>query len=216
MQHVVDRCLGIDGIGRVIVAADAAEVVEALQPFKTEVVLTSPSCRTGTERVAEVARTMGLAADDVVINVQGDEPEIEASVVTNLALRMNSDDRPPMATVHVPFPASEPHNPNLVKVVVSADGRSCLWFSRSPIPYARSATPAYRLHVGIYAYRVATLLDLATTPPTPAERCESLEQLRALETGLAIAAVAADEHPGGIDTSEQYRAFVERFRATTT
>ncbi len=209
VQHVVDR---VAEIGTVIVAADDVEVETALEAFGTRVLLTSPACRTGTERVAEAASTLDLPDDAVVINVQGDEPEIDPQIVRALADRMARDDAPEMGTVTVPFPAdADPADPSLVKVVVGQGDVGCLWFSRHPIPFARSATPAYRLHVGIYAYRVGFLKLIAATPPTPAELAESLEQLRALETGHRIVAVAATGHAGGIDTPEQYQSFAESF-----
>ncbi|MEM1011452.1 MAG: 3-deoxy-manno-octulosonate cytidylyltransferase [Planctomycetota bacterium] len=214
VQHVVDRVLDL---GRVVVAADDEAVVEALEPFGTTVLLTSPACRTGTERVAEAAEKLDLPDDVVVVNVQGDEPEIDPDVVARLASRMAGHDEPVMGTVVVPFPPdADPANPALVKVVVGQGDVGCLWFSRSPIPFARSATPAYRLHVGVYAYRVGFLRQIAATPPTPAELSESLEQLRALETGHRIVGVEAAGHAGGIDTPEQYAAFVKKLRASTT
>ncbi len=214
VQHVIDRCRDADGIERVVVAADNAEIAGALGPFETDVVLTSPACRTGTERVAEAAGRLGLADDALVLNVQGDEPEIDPAVLTKLAHRMEEPSSPPMGTAWVAFPAeAEASNPNLVKVVVDAARGRCLWFSRSPIPFARAEMPTFRLHLGIYAFRVGFLRQLATLAPTPAERAESLEQLRVLEHGHAIGAVEARWHRGGIDTPEQYAAFVKRWRA---
>ena len=213
VQHVVDRCADANGVGRVVVAADDPSIVAALETFGTSVVLTSPACRTGTERVAEAAATLGLADDALVFNVQGDEPEIDSRVLTALAARMDEADAPPMGTAWVAFPnGADVANPNLVKVVVDASGGRCLWFSRSPIPFARQEAPHYRLHVGIYAFRVGFLKRLATLPPTPAELAESLEQLRVLEHGHSIAAVEAHDHRGGIDTPEQYAAFVGRWK----
>lgn len=213
VQHVVDRCRQAKGIDRVIVAADHDDVSEALRPFETTVVLTRHDCRTGTDRVADAANRLKLPEESLVINVQADEPEIDPDVLEELALRMRRPTAHPMGTAFVAFPEdADPANPNLVKVVVGKNNSGCLWFSRSPIPYAREGRPQYKLHVGIYAYRLGFLYGLANYPPTPAEVAESLEQLRALEWGYRIEAVEARWHRGGIDTPEQYSDFVRRWK----
>jgi 3-deoxy-manno-octulosonate cytidylyltransferase (CMP-KDO synthetase) len=211
VQHVVDRVRQCGRVREILVAADDQRIADALRPFETRVVMTSPKHASGTDRIAEVAR--GLA-DDIIVNVQGDEPEIEPSVVDALIERLEThpDD---MATAATPFPAdADVGNPNLVKVALAQDGRA-MYFSRSPIPYLRDPVddlrPAYCLHLGIYAYRREFLLQYAAWPATPCERAEKLEQLRALENGRTIWVLKVARAAGGVDTREQYDEFVKRF-----
>jgi 3-deoxy-manno-octulosonate cytidylyltransferase (CMP-KDO synthetase) len=148
------------------------------------------------------------------VNVQGDEPEIEPEVVDRLIERMETSDEV-MATAATPFPAgADPNDPNLVKVVLSSQGRA-LYFSRSPIPYRRDSTQLdpqpYYLHLGIYAYRRDFLVKFASWPPTRLETTEKLEQLRALEHGRPIYVLIIDRATHGIDTPQQYAEFVQRF-----
>jgi 3-deoxy-manno-octulosonate cytidylyltransferase (CMP-KDO synthetase) len=212
VQHVVDRARQCRRVRAVIVATDDERIAAALRPFGTTVVMTSTAHQSGTDRVAEVAATL---SDDIVVNVQGDEPEIEPEVIDGLVERMEStaDD---MATAATPFRAGmDPADPNLVKVVVGLDGRA-IYFSRSPVPCRREAdfagNAAYNLHLGIYAYRRSFLLTYAGWPSTPLERTEKLEQLRALEHGRSIYVGIVARATHGIDTPEQYAAFVERHR----
>lgn len=219
VQHVVDRAKLATRPQGVIVATDDERIVAALHPFGTKCVMTSPAHQSGTDRIAEVAR--GLPAEiDIVVNVQGDEPEIEPATIDALVERLETTDDP-MATAATPFPAGESvENPNLVKVAVGFDGRA-IYFSRSAIPYVRdaestkAARPAYHLHLGIYAYRREFLIQFAAWPPTPLELTEKLEQLRALEHGRPIHVVKVERSAHGIDTPEQYQAFVARHRSTT-
>jgi 3-deoxy-manno-octulosonate cytidylyltransferase (CMP-KDO synthetase) len=212
VQHVVDRVRRCRRVREVIVATDDARIADALRPFGTAVVMTSPTHQSGTDRVAEVAATLD---DTVIVNVQGDEPEIEPEVVDALIERLetSADD---MATAATPFPAgADPSDPNLVKVVVGIDGRA-IYFSRSPVPFRREAdfsgNAGYNLHLGIYAYRRDFLLTFARWLPTPLELTEKLEQLRALEHGRSMFVRMVDRATHGIDTPGQYAAFVERFR----
>ena len=195
----------------VIVATDDVRIFDALRRFETHCVMTSASHQSGTDRVAEVARRL---SDQIIVNVQGDEPEIEPSVIDGLIERLtgSSDE---MATAATQFPAGvDPTDPNLVKVVADEQGRA-LYFSRSPIPFHRDATsPAavpYLLHLGIYAYRREFLLRFASLPQTPLEQTEKLEQLRALEHGHRIQVLTVHRATHGIDTPEQYDEFVQRF-----
>jgi len=214
VQHVVDQVRKCHKIHEVIVAIDDKRIADALRPFGTRCVMTSPNHPSGTDRVAEVAK--GLS-DQIIVNVQGDEPEIEPEIVDELVERLESSGDE-MATAATPFPpASDPANPNLVKVAITLDGRA-MYFSRSVIPHQRDATtmsrPAYYLHLGIYAYRRDFLLQYTAWPPTPCELAEKLEQLRALEHGAAIHVVKVERASHGIDTPEQYEDFVRRFLAT--
>jgi len=211
VQHVVDQVRKCRRVREIIVAIDDQRIAEALSPFKTRCVMTSPAHVSGTDRVAEVARGI---SDQIIVNVQGDEPEIEPQIVDELIERLEeSGDE--MATAATPFPAGvDAANPNLVKVVISGEGKA-MYFSRSVIPFQRDATagpgPTYYLHLGIYAYRRDFLLQYTAWPPTPCELAEKLEQLRALEHGAAIHVVKVERASHGIDTPEQYAEFVKRF-----
>jgi 3-deoxy-manno-octulosonate cytidylyltransferase (CMP-KDO synthetase) len=213
VQHVVDRVRLCRHVNRVIVAADDRRIVAALEPFGTECRVTSPTHESGTDRVAEVAQSLD---DEIIVNVQGDEPEIDASLVDRLIDRLASEPSMSIATAAVPFPQdADPHDPNLVKVVSDPNGRA-IYFSRSIVPFPREPGPhnvAPMLHVGVYAYRRAMLLQIAGWPVSPLERTERLEQLRAIEHGAPIAVIQAVAAWGGIDTPEQYAQFVQRFAA---
>jgi len=220
VQHVVDRVKQCARVGRVIVATDDARIVEELRPFGTDCVMTSPHHPSGTDRVAEVAAGLD-PRHEFIINVQGDEPEIEPALIDTLARlmeeRAGESGGYPMWTAASPFrPPADPQNPNLVKVVLTGAGRA-MYFSRSPIPFhrdpANTPTPTYYLHAGIYAFRRDTLLRLAKLKPTPCELAENLEQLRAMENGIAIGVTLVDRAAPGIDTAEQYAAFVKRHQA---
>ncbi len=209
VQHVVDQVRKCKLVREVIVATDDQRVVDALKLFETKCVMTSPAHQSGTDRIAEVAKTL---SDEIIVNVQGDEPEIEPAIVDRLInhLQSSKDD---MATAATSL--KDPANPNLVKVVTTLDGRA-IYFSRSAVPFHRDAKdrpPAYYLHVGIYAYRRDFLLKFATWQPTPLELAEKLEQLRALEHGASIHVIKVDRASHGIDTPEQYKDFVQRYKA---
>jgi 3-deoxy-manno-octulosonate cytidylyltransferase (CMP-KDO synthetase) len=214
VQHVVDRARKCERVKEIIVAADDARIIEALRPFETRCVMTSPSHRSGTDRIAEVAKTL---KSDIVVNVQGDEPEIEPEIIDGLIAHLeNCADN--MATAATLFPPGmDVADPNLVKVVMAEDGRA-MYFSRSVIPCDRDSQEpvAYYLHLGIYAYRRSFLLRLATLVPTPLEKAEKLEQLRALEHGESIYVMQVDRATHGIDTPEQYAAFVKRWKGVAS
>ena len=210
VQHVVERAKRATRVREVIVATDDERIVDALRPYETKCVLTSPDHQSGTDRIAEVARNL---RDDIIVNVQGDEPEIEPATIDALIDRLETtpDD---MATAATPFPkGADVSDPNLVKVVTGVEGRA-IYFSRSPVPFWRDRTsgpaPTYYLHLGIYAYRREFLLQFSSWPPTPLESTEKLEQLRALEHGRSIYVLTVDRAIHGIDTAEQYAAFVKR------
>lgn len=211
VQHVVDQVRQCRRVKRIIVATDDQRIAEALRPFGAEVRMTSPEHQSGTDRIAEVAASID---DEVIVNVQGDEPEIEPEIVDALIERLERfpDD---MATAATPFAAdADVADPNLVKVVLAVDGRA-IYFSRSPIPYHRdpAAAKPYLLHLGIYAYRRQFLLDFSKWKPTALESTERLEQLRALEHGKSIYVLQVRRATHGIDTPEQYAQFVARWTA---
>lgn len=215
IQHVYERVSCARRISKVIIATDDRRILEAVESFGGSACLTRQDHASGTDRVAEVAA--GLSAD-IIVNVQGDEPEIEPAcidaLVDLLADRTDCD----MATLACPFPADgDPADPNAVKVVVDAAGRA-IYFSRSPIPYPRDGRSLqdhrddFLLHLGIYAYRRDFLLRLAGWPVGRLEGIEKLEQLRVLERGCAIAVGLVERAAVGIDTPADYEAFVRRYR----
>jgi 3-deoxy-manno-octulosonate cytidylyltransferase (CMP-KDO synthetase) len=213
IEHGWRRVKAARRIDAVVVATDDARILDAARAFGAEAVLTSTACRSGTDRVAEaVAGRTGLG---LVLNVQGDEPEIDPGALDRLVERMGTDDAP-MGTIACPFrDAPAVADPNRVKVVVDRRGRA-LYFSRSPLPYRRdpAAGGATLLHVGVYAFRPDFLAAFARLPSTPLEAAEKLEQLRALEHGHAIAVEVVDVAPwAGIDTRADYEAFLARWKA---
>lgn len=207
VQHVVDQCRKCKRVREAIVATDDERIVAALKPFDTRCVMTSAEHQSGTDRIAEAARDL---KDDIIVNVQGDEPEIEPETIDRLIEHLQTS-RHDMATAATRFRADQnAADPNLVKVVMDETGRA-MYFSRSAIPFARDGGEAtYHLHVGIYAYRRPFLMEFASWQQTPCERVEKLEQLRALEHGKSIGVIIVDRAAHGIDTPEQYASFVNR------
>lgn len=211
IRHVYEAASRAGSAARVVIATDDARVAAAAKGFGAECVMTRADHPNGTSRLAEAAGVLGLDGSDIVVNVQGDEPELEPALVDAAVGAMGDA---PMATVAVPFaPDEDPSNPNLVKVVVRGDGRA-LYFSRALVPHARDGRGLAPLkHVGLYVYRRAFLDTYLTLAETELERTEQLEQLRVLWYGHAIAvAVRNVRTHGGIDTPEQYEAFVARHR----
>jgi 3-deoxy-manno-octulosonate cytidylyltransferase (CMP-KDO synthetase) len=216
IQHVYEQATRAKCAAEVIVATDDDRIRAAVESFGGRVSMTRADHVSGTDRVAEVAA--GLTAD-VIVNLQGDEPQIEPESLDLLASLLANDPGSDMATLAVPITDRDVYfSPNVVKVVCDVRGRA-LYFSRSPIPMVRdgepdfSARPARFLqHLGLYAYRRSFLLSLASTPPHPLELSEKLEQLRVLGTGGAIqVGVVAHAHRG-VDTPADYDAFVRAFR----
>ena len=185
----------------VIVASDSEEVIRAVQAFGGNAQMTSPNHPSGSDRIWEVASKLDC---DIIINVQGDEPFMEPTVIDQLIDVMQENLAPDMATVVVPSTREQiANNPNSPKVVVSADN-TALYFSRSPIPFLREGgtdMPLYK-HWGIYAYSRAALSKFVSLPESPLEKCEKLEQLRALENGMKIKVIKTDFQSIGIDTPE--------------
>jgi 3-deoxy-manno-octulosonate cytidylyltransferase (CMP-KDO synthetase) len=211
--HVLERVARCRSVGRILVATDDARIVDAVRAAGFEARMTDPAHPNGTSRVAEVARTLD---EELIVNVQGDEPQIEPALVDRTVEALAARPDMPMATLVSPFaPGEDPANPNIVKCVTAVDGRA-LYFSRSLIPFDRDRAPgaaAPRKHVGLYAYRRAFLDVFVRLAPTPLECTESLEQLRALEHGHPILCAEGEAHFTGIDTPEQYAEFVRRTKA---
>lgn len=219
VAHVWERALSIPSATAVVVATDAEEIAAAVRALGGEAVLTSPAHASGTDRIAEVARGR---AEGLVVNLQGDEPEFDVGDVEALIDAMRRDASLPMGTIAVPAGGDDLGRPSVVKVVRDRSG-GALYFSRAAIPHVRDPgegeSPATALrHVGIHAFRRDALLEYAALAPTPLERTEKLEQLRALENGWTVHVVVGRRAPPGIDTFEDYEAFLARLarRAAAT
>ena len=205
------QCARASGAVSVTVATDDLRILDSAKAFGADCLMTSPRHASGTDRIAEVVRAKGFAPDEVVVNLQGDEPMMPAAVVNEVAEALRTRPHIDIATAVAPIlTLAEFLDPSCVKAVRALDGQA-LYFSRAPVPWPRDAvTPqgptrfagAWR-HIGIYAYRVRGLLQFASWPPTPLEECEKLEQLRALEHGMRIHLTALSEAPpAGVDTPE--------------
>lgn len=218
IQHVYEQVKRARSVDRVIVATDDDRIRQAVQSFHGEVMMTREDHASGTDRVAEVAHQLKAK---VIINVQGDEPQIEPEAIDQLASLM-SQGHCQMATLAVPIRDRHLYDsPHCVKVVCDDQGRA-LYFSRSPIPHIRdgnadfaSDPPVALQHLGIYAYRRDFLLGLAQHPVHPLESFEKLEQLRVLGMGVAISVGVVSRAARGIDTPEDYAEFVQAFRANS-
>ncbi|MBL9118432.1 MAG: 3-deoxy-manno-octulosonate cytidylyltransferase [Phycisphaerae bacterium] len=224
IQHVCEQAARAKSISRIIVATDDQRILEAVWGFGGEAVMTRSDHPNGTSRIAEVAATL---RDAIIVNVQGDEPAMEPELMDAAVAALERHPGAPMSTIASPFgPGEDVGDPNIVKVVLRRDG-TALYFSRAPIPlwrdrervmasHTQSGLPAIPpaaplKHVGLYVYRrefLATFLGLA---PTALEMTEQLEQLRVLEHGYPIAVAQGVAAFHGIDTPEQYEAWVRRY-----
>lgn len=218
IQHVYEQVSRASRLSRVVVATDDPRIVQAVESFGGCAMMTRSDHVSGTDRVAEVASKLNA---DIIINVQGDEPEIEPANIDLLVGLLADKADCPMATLACPFPPdADPADPNAVKVVVDFSGRA-IYFSRSPIPYPRDGRSLkdhraeFLLHIGVYAYRRDFLFQLAGWPPGRLEQIEKLEQLRVLERHHAIAVGVVPRAAVGIDTPADYEAFVQRIRAVS-
>lgn len=217
IEHVCGQVAAARRIAQCIVATDDPRIADAVRSFGATAVMTSPGHATGTDRIAEVARGLNGSSAELILNVQGDEPEIEPGYLDLLVERMENDPGCPVATLAAPFPpGQDPRDPACVKVVVNRQGRA-LYFSRSLIPYPRAERaagelPGPLLHLGVYAFRRDFLLQFAGWEPSPLERIEKLEQLRVLEHGYPVAVERVGRAMAGIDTPSDYAAFVARWK----
>ncbi len=211
LQHVYER--GVEsGAKEVIIATDDQRIADAATGFDATVCITAPGHRSGTDRLAEVARTHDWPADTVIVNLQGDEPLMPSPLIGQCASLLE-DERADVATLASPLISEEDFaNPNVVKAVVDYEGFA-LYFSRAAIPFARSADPAHPAmqlalhHHGIYAYRHEVLQQIVDASQSPLELAEQLEQLRALSLGMRIKVGIPDTRPGpGVDTEEDVEA----------
>lgn len=216
VQHVWEAARRATLVHQVVVATDDERVANAVRSFGGTAIMTRADHPNGTSRLGETAVKLALHPRAIVINVQGDEPELEPALIDALVETMQRTTAP-VATLASPFqPGEDPTNPSIVKVVLRRDG-SALYFSRSLVPHPRDAksttNTAPLKHVGMYAYRREFLDLYATLAPTPLESTEMLEQLRILEHGHTIAVAVRNATTTGIDTPEQYEAFVRRWLA---
>ena len=204
--HVAERAKQ-SGAAAVHVATDDERIARAVRSAGFAVVMTSAAHASGTDRLAEAARALRLADEQIVVNVQGDEPLIAPALIRAVAERLETARGASMATAcHAMHKAAQAASPHVVKVVLDAHGHA-LYFSRSRIPYPREAEAVCYRHAGIYAYRAGFLREFAALAPAPLERTEALEQLRALWHGHRIAVVVSDaEIPPGVDTPDDLAA----------
>ena len=205
IQWVYERACA-SGAREVLIATDDLLIVSAAHGFGADAIMTAPTHRSGTDRIAEIARLQNWVESDVVVNVQGDEPLIPPALINQVASLLESNPSAQIATLATAIGSlPELMDPNAVKVVTDTRGRA-LYFSRAPIPWDRDGADGgvvsqkhhsgARRHVGIYGYRVGALLKLAALEPSPLERLEKLEQLRALENGFEIQVADCLEPPG--------------------
>lgn len=204
IQHVWERCKMAALLDELIIATDDLRIFAAVAAFGGKAVMTSPDHPTGTDRIAEAVRAFPQATH--ILNIQGDEPLIDPTLIDALAAAMTVDPSLEMATAANPLDPADPaiQDPNVVKVVTALDGRA-LYFSRSPLPFFRNPVaglPVFR-HKGIYAYQRSFLERFVTWPPSPLELAESLEQLRALENGATIKVITTTDTSPGVDTPAQ-------------
>ncbi len=220
IQHVVESTLLAPCLSRVVVATDDERIAQAVKKFGGEYVMTREDHPNGTSRLAEAVATLNITDPNaIIVNVQGDEPEIEPAIIETIVARLatektNDDRSAAMATLGSPLHESvDITNPNIVKLVMDQRGYA-MYFSRSAIPFVRDPNPekphSIYKHLGMYAYRRHFLDTYVALSPTPLEQAESLEQLRVIEHGHRIAVGITDATPAGIDTPEQYAAFVAR------
>jgi len=210
IQHVFERASQAKLLSRVVIATDDQRIFDAARAFGAPVCMTASTHATGTDRVAEVAAS---EKHPVVVNIQGDEPLIDPGAIDAAIVCLLDDPGCQMATLkkRIDDPA-EAADPNVVKVVTGADGRA-LYFSRSPVPYFRSGQPVYYRHIGLYVYRREFLLSYSQLPVGPLERCECLEQLRALENGYAIRVAETAYESLGVDTPQDLERLLSRLEA---
>lgn len=219
IQHVYEAAIQAKLSEKCIIACDHSEIFAAAESFGANVVMTDPNAASGTDRIAEVARKLDDDVD-IIVNVQGDEPEILPEVIDNVIQLLHNNAQAVMSTVCAPLRNKEDlHDPACVKVVFDKNGFAS-YFSRSVIPHPRSWSddlltqnpPLFYQHAGIYGYRRDFLLRFTELSPSPTEKIESLEQLRALYHGYSILVGTMDRATRGIDTPEDYEKFCAKYK----
>jgi 3-deoxy-manno-octulosonate cytidylyltransferase (CMP-KDO synthetase) len=209
LRHVWERCLKAKKLDALIIATDDMRIADAAFDWGAEVALTSPRHQSGTDRIAEVVRNAKEFA--YVINIQGDEPLIDPRVIDQLVSNLRSNKKIGMITAAHPFSdAREAESPHQNKVVVDLAGRA-LYFSRGRIPFPKNERYArYLRHQGIYGFRRETLLQFVKWNPSPLERAEALEQLRALENGVTVHVLVTKHGSPGVDTPQDVKALEQK------
>lgn len=219
IQWVVKRLESCATLNRIAVASDDERILNVVRSLDVEAVPTRSDHLSGTDRLAEAAQKLGLTPTDWVVNVQGDEPEVDAAMVDSLVRTALEHPDTPMATLAYSTDDREAYmDPNVVKVVTDLNGRA-LYFSRAPIPHQRDAGPQplrFLKHLGFYCYRADFLQIFAALPPTPLELTEKLEQLRALEHGYSIQVGLSPKDSCGIDTPEDLMRLESRWHKGTS
>jgi 3-deoxy-manno-octulosonate cytidylyltransferase (CMP-KDO synthetase) len=203
IRHVWEQTRKCGHLESVFITTPDVQIAEAAREFGAGVVMTSDRHRSGTDRLAEAAQILGLAASDIVVNVQGDEPLLDPRSIDAAVAPLIEDPTLLMSSLMCVCPELDLDNPACVKVVCAPSG-DALYFSRARVPFHRSAEPVVPVmqHVGLYAYRRSFLAEFAALAPTPLERTELLEQLRVLENGVRIRMVRIESAPIGVDTPE--------------
>jgi len=213
VQHTWERCQRCREIDDIIIATDDERIAEAAASFGAKAVLTSPEHPSGTDRIAEAARS--FPHHRTIINVQGDEPLISPALIDELAVVLRREPQVRMITAAAPI-RDDAHvaDPNVVKVVFNMQGDS-LYFSRSPLPYVRHASADVRhyRHLGIYGFQRSFLFQFVAWPPSRLEKTESLEQLRAVENGVPLRIILTDDISPGVDTLEQAAAIEQHLQS---
>jgi len=211
IQHVYERSIKASRLDRLVVATDDSRILNVVEGFAGEALLTRSDHSSGTDRVAEVAGLLGLAEDDVLVNIQGDEPLVEPVMIERLIEAMERSPECPMATLaFAGRNEADYRSSNVVKVVVDESGRA-LYFSRSPIPFCRDGSEEslpFLKHLGFYAYRHGFLKTFTGLAPGKLELLEKLEQLRALEHGYTIQVALSPVETHGVDTPEDLKRLV--------
>lgn len=204
IQHVWERCQQCTKLDEILIATDDERIMSAVSAFGGRAVMTSSRHPTGTDRIAEAIRDIPLASH--IVNIQGDEPLIDPALIDELAAALLNEQSLDMVTAANPLDPDDPvvNDPNVVKVVTTLDGHA-LYFSRSLVPFFRNSSPGLPVlrHKGIYAYSRVFLERFVSWPPSPLEKAESLEQLRALENSASIKVILTTDSSPGVDTLDQ-------------
>ena len=216
IQHVYERALSVPLLSKVVVATDDERIADCVRSFDGEIVMTRADHASGTDRLAEAATILEISEQDVVVNIQGDQPLFPAAVIDQVAKPLLEDPALPMSTLIYKITRKEEINdPNHVKTVFDRNGKA-LYFSRSPIPFQRDplevVPPTYYKHLGFYAYRKGFLLTFVGLPEGEWERFEKLEQLRALEYGYTIKVILTEYDSVEVDTLKDLKRVEELLR----
>ncbi|OQX75932.1 MAG: 3-deoxy-D-manno-octulosonate cytidylyltransferase [Epsilonproteobacteria bacterium 4484_65] len=212
---VVRTAMAVDDIDSVVIATDSQDVIDIAASHGIQAVMTSQDHQSGTDRIYEAVQKLGLSDDEIIINVQGDEPFIETDVVQgiyNLTKKNQTDGSIMMNSCYKTISNPEADDPNIVKVVTDSDDIA-LYFSRAKVPYPRDHHfDSYKGHLGIYGFTVRSLRKFCTLNPAPLEDIEKLEQLRALYYGYRVAMIEVETESFGIDTQEDLEKAIKHHR----